>query len=221
MRFVVTAEWKENHLLRLVLGWFLIYVALLWITNVLLFFSQMSLDPTVVAEFYRGAEERFNRPRSFKVLLEISHFHLFAMGILILTMTHLVLFAPLTVRTKAMITIVSFSSALLDEASGWLIRFVHPGFAYLKIGAFLTLQLALASMVVIVGWAVWSTPPSGYGGEPAPGASGASQGDGAGGGCSLASGATPKSTSPPAAPGSHVGSDVSRTNGSGAPSPAS
>ncbi len=38
MRFVVTGEWRQNHLLRLILAAFLVYVALLWLTNALLFF---------------------------------------------------------------------------------------------------------------------------------------------------------------------------------------
>jgi len=167
MRFVVTAEWKENHLLRLVLAGFLVFVTLLWVTNGLLYFAHMSLDPASVVAFYRGVEEEFTRPRSYQVLLEISHFHLFAMGILVLTMTHLVLFAPLSVGTKALIIVVSFASALLDEAAGWLVRFVHPAFAYVKVLAFLALQASLGVMIAIVGWSVWRTPPNAYRGGSA------------------------------------------------------
>lgn len=165
MRFVVTAEWRENHLLRLILGCFLVFVALLWVSNALLFFSQMTLTPASVVAFYRGSEEAFAQPRSYKVLLEISHFHLFAMGILILTMTHLVLFAPVSVSLKAWLIVLSFGSALADEAAGWLVRFVHPAFALLKIAAFLTVQATLGAMIVIVAWAVWATPPSDYRGR--------------------------------------------------------
>lgn len=162
MRFVVTAEWRENHLLRLILAGFLVFVALLWITNALLFFSQMSFSPASVVAFYRGSDAAFTQPRSFKVLLEISHFHLFAMGILVLTMTHLVLFAPIGVSTKAWLIVVSFGGALADEASGWLVRFLHPGFAWLKLAGFAALQASLAAMIGIVSWAVWTTPPNGY-----------------------------------------------------------
>jgi hypothetical protein len=165
MRFVVTAEWRENHLLRLILAGFLVFVALLWVTNGLLFFSQMSLTPASVVQFYRGSEEAFTQPRSFKVLLEISHFHLFAMGILVLTMTHLVLFAPIGIQAKAWLILVSFGSALADEAAGWLVRFVDPGFAWLKLAGFLLLQTSLALMLVIVAWSVWATPPNGYRGN--------------------------------------------------------
>lgn len=166
MRFVVTAEWKENHLLRLVLIAFLVYVVLFWVTNLLLFLGHMGLSYEAVVAHYRGDEARFLAPRSYLVLLEITHFHLFAMGILVLTMTHLVLFVPLPVPAKAALVVLSFASALADEAAGWLVRFVHPGFAYLKIAAFLTLQGTLAILVVLVAGAVWHTPPNAYGGRP-------------------------------------------------------
>lgn len=162
MRFVVTAEWRENHLLRLILACFLVFVALLWVTNVLLFFTQMSFAPSSIVAFYRGSEATFAQPRSFKVLLEISHFHLFAMGILVLTMTHLVLFVPIGIRTKVWLVVVSFTGALADEAGGWLVRFVHPLFAWVKLGGFVALHGSLAMMIALVAWAVWKTPPNAY-----------------------------------------------------------
>ncbi len=162
MRFVVTGEWRQNHLLRLILAAFLVYVALLWVTNAALFFSQMSFSYGAVVEHYLGSEATFSQPRSFKVLLEISHFHLFAMGILLLTMTHLVLFVPLPGRAKALLIVASFGSALLDEASGWLIRYVHPGFAWAKLAGFAGLQVTLLAMLVVVAGAVWRTPPNDY-----------------------------------------------------------
>jgi hypothetical protein len=162
MRFVVTAEWKENDLLRLILAAFLGYVAIFWVTNALLFFAHMDLTYASVVAHYLGDESRFRTARSYLVLLEISHFHLFAMGILVLTMTHLVLFVPLSVRVKAFLIVSAFGSALLDETSGWLVRFVHPGFAYLKIAGFLSLQGSLGALVVLVAWAVWRTPPNAY-----------------------------------------------------------
>ena len=162
MRFVVTAEWRENHLLRLILAGFLVYVVLLWVTNTLLFFVNMSLTPTSVVEFYLGSEERMTQPRSYKVLLEISHFHLFAMGILVLTMTHLVLFVPLAVPTKAVLIVAAFATALLDESAGWLVRYVHPAFAWAKLVGFVGLQTTLGALIVLVAHAVWKTPPNAY-----------------------------------------------------------
>jgi hypothetical protein len=162
MRFVITAEWRENHLLRVILAAFLLYGLVFWLTNWLLFFARMELSYTSVVEFYRGDEKRFLEPRSYIVLLEISHAHLFAMGILLLTVTHLLLFVPLSVPAKMVLIVASFTGALLDEAGGWLVRFVHPGFAYAKISGFLMLQIALGVMLAIVGYGVWYTPPNAY-----------------------------------------------------------
>jgi hypothetical protein len=162
MRFVITAEWKENHLLRLILAAFLVYVLIFWATNALLYFARMDLTYGSVVEYYRGNVEAFRSPRSYLVLLEISHAHLFAMAILLMTMTHLVLFVPLSVPFKAAIIVGAFTSALLDEAGGWLVRFVHPGFAYAKILGFVGLELTLGIMLAAVGYSVWRTPPNAY-----------------------------------------------------------
>jgi hypothetical protein len=162
MRFVVTGEWRENHLLRLILASFLVYVVIFWITNALLYFARMGLSYESVVAHYQGDAERFLTPRSYLVLLEISHAHLFAMGVLLLTLTHLVLFVPLAVSTKAILIVAAFVSALLDEAGGWLIRFVHPGFAYVKILGFLGLEITLGAMIGIVGYGVWRTPVNAY-----------------------------------------------------------
>ena len=150
MRFTITGEWKRNSLLRLVIVSFLLYGAALWVTNALLYFNKMSLSYQSVVEYYLGSEARFLQPRSYQGLLEVTHFHVFAMGIFILTLAHLTLFVPLRPRTKLWLICLSFFAGIADEAAGWLTRFVHPAFAYAKIGAFLLLQGTLAVLLVAV-----------------------------------------------------------------------
>ena len=170
MRFVITGEWSRNRLLQTIIVLYCLYVALLWVTNALLYFEKMSLDPASVVAYYLGDEERFLSPRSYQGLLEVSHFHLFAMGMLLLVLTHLVLFAPLQTSTKVWFVVLPFVSALLDEASGWGVRFVDPAFAYLKIAGFLTLQASLAGLVGVSLWAVFAGGGStGYASERRPG----------------------------------------------------
>jgi hypothetical protein len=50
-----------------------------------------------------------------------------------------------------------------------LVRFGHPLFAYLKIGAFLLLQTSLAALVICSAWALLTRAPSAYGQESPPG----------------------------------------------------
>jgi hypothetical protein len=155
VRFVVTGEWSRNRLLQTIVVLYVLYVGGLWVTNALLYFAKMSLFPSSVVEYYLGNEEKFLAARSFQALLEISHFHLFAMGMLLLVLTHLMLFVPLADRTKLWLIVSPFASALLDEGAGWLVRFVHPGFAVVKVLGFLALQTSLAALILLSLWAVF------------------------------------------------------------------
>ena len=150
MRFTVTGEWSRNDLLRLVLLLFLVYVLLFWVTNWLLYFQKMTLDPASVVAYYLGDPETdFGRPaRPLGAMAEVAHFHLFTMGLLVMTLAHLLLFLPISAGKKVLLISVAFASAVLDEGAGWLVRFVHPAFAWLKVGAFLLLQTALFGLTV-------------------------------------------------------------------------
>jgi hypothetical protein len=162
VRFVVTGEWRRNQLLQTIVVLYCAYVALLWLTNALLYFQKMTLAPSSVVAYYLGSEEQFLEPRSFQGLLEISHFHLFAMGMLLLVLTHLVLFVPLGNRAKAWLVATPFATALLDEGSGWLVRFVHPGFAWAKVAGFLSLQASLAALIGVSLWSVFRGSSQSY-----------------------------------------------------------
>jgi hypothetical protein len=164
VRFVVSGEFTRNRLLQVIVVLFVVYVALLWVTNAVLYFQKMGLSPSSVVDYYLGSEERFLQPRSFQGMVEISHFHLFAMGLLLMTLTHLMLFVPLSWNVKAIFVIVPFFAALLDEGAGWLVRFVSPAFAIVKIAGFLLLEISLATLVVTCLWAVFRGSNAAYAG---------------------------------------------------------
>ena len=165
MRFVITGEWSRNRLLQTIVVLYSLYVAGLWLTNALLYFHKMGLTYASVVGYYRGDESLYLSPRSYQGLLEVSHFHLFAMGMLLLVLTHLMLFVPIANRWKAWLIVLPFFAAILDEGSSWLVRFAHPGFAYAKIAGFLLLQGSLAALVVISLWAVFVGSQPNYDGD--------------------------------------------------------
>ena len=154
MRFFVTGEWSRNRLLQTIVVLYAVYVAGLWLTNGLLYFSKMGLTYLSVVEYYLGSEARFLPARSYQGLLEVSHFHMFAMGMLLLVLTHLMLFVPISTRAKVTLITVPFLSAALDEGAGWAVRYWSPLFAYLKIAGFLLLQASLGALVIISLWSV-------------------------------------------------------------------
>jgi len=150
MRFFVTGEQNRQLLMNSVILMFVGYIFLLWISNGMMYFHKMDLTSASVVSYYLGSEEAFTQPRSYQSLLEVSHFHLFAMGMLVLTLTHLMIMTPISVIIKVWLSVLIYVSALADEAAGWLVRFVHPDFAYFKIVSFVLLELSLLALVVLV-----------------------------------------------------------------------
>jgi hypothetical protein len=150
MRYFVTGEQQRKSLLNALVLMFLGYIGLLWLSNGLMYFHHMNLTPDSVITYYLGSEALFTQPRSYQGMLEVSHFHLFSMGMLIVTLTHLMLMTDFSVRLKIWLSSLTYLSALADEAGGWLVRFVHPLFAYFKIAAFLMLELSLAALLFVV-----------------------------------------------------------------------
>jgi hypothetical protein len=156
MRFVVTGEWNRNRLLQLIVVVYAVYVALLIVTNGLLYFDKMSLSPASVVSYYLGAEAEFRPARSYQSLLELSHFHLFAVGMLLMVLTHLMLFIPVSGSTKAWLIVVPLLSGFVSEGAGWLVRFVSPDFAIVKVAGFLLLQGSLITLVTISIWSIFT-----------------------------------------------------------------
>ena len=154
MRFMVTGELNRNTLIQVIVVMYSFFVGGLWVTNALLYFEKMSLSYGSVVAYYLGSDERFLPARSFQGLAEVSHFHFFAMGMLLVMLTHMVLFTPVSDRTKLVLIISPFVSAMLDECAGWAVRYLHPGFAYLKIAGFLAVEISLAALIGISLWSI-------------------------------------------------------------------
>jgi hypothetical protein len=150
MRYFVTGEQQRKSLLNALVLMFLGYVVLLWVSNAMMYFHHMNLTPGSVVAYYLGSEESFTPARSYQGMLEVTHFHLFSMGMLIVTLTHLMLMTDFPVGLKIWISGMTFISALADEAAGWLVRFAHPLFAWFKVFAFIMLELSLATLLIVV-----------------------------------------------------------------------
>jgi hypothetical protein len=154
MRYFVTGEQHRKSLLNALVLMFLGYIALLWLSNGLMYFHHMDLNPQSVIDYYLGSEEQFTQPRSYQGMLEVSHFHLFSMGMLVVTLTHLMLMTNFSIRLKIWLSGLIYVSAIADEAGGWLVRFVHPLFAYFKIGSFVLLEFSLLALVCVISLAL-------------------------------------------------------------------
>ena len=149
MRFFISPDIRKNTLLKLIIIFTVLFFIFLWLTNLLLYL-QIGFSYDSVVDYYRGSEENFRPARSYIGMLEEAHFHFFAMAIILVTLNHLILFTRISSLWKLVLIVSSFVSAFGDIAGGWLIRYVRPEFAYLKIASVIVLQVSLAVLMIIV-----------------------------------------------------------------------
>jgi hypothetical protein len=142
--------------MRLTLGLAIGLLSLFWVTNLALFVSRLGFTPVSIAAYYLGSEVDFRPPRTAGAMLEVTHAHLPMMALVMLLLTHLLIFAPYSRRARILVIVGAFLSAALDEGSGWLVRFVDPAFAIVKLAAFVSLQGILAFLLVGLALFLWS-----------------------------------------------------------------
>lgn len=123
-----------------ILVFFYGYFLLHWATGIFMFREKLGFSYDSVVRYYLGDPEMFMTPRSFIGLLEVAHFHLFAMGLFFVIFSHLLLFTPFRERVKGVLIRLLAVTILGDMAAGWLVRYAGPPFAWLKLGAFWLLQ---------------------------------------------------------------------------------
>lgn len=148
MKYMERGGFQGQPLMRLTLGLSIGLLALFWVTNFALFVSRLGFTPTSIASYYLGSEADYRPPRTAGSMLEVTHAHLPMMALVMLLLTHLMIFTPYSRRTRVFLIVGAFLSAALDEGAGWLVRFVHPGFAIVKLAAFVSLQGILAFLLV-------------------------------------------------------------------------
>ncbi|MGH7495597.1 MAG: hypothetical protein ACREOO_24825 [bacterium] len=155
MKYMQNGGFQSHPLMRLTLLLTLFLLLAFWASNFALYFAEMNLLPQSVVNYYLGSEAEYRLPRTYQTMLEVTHVHLPMMAVIMLLLTHLLIFVPLPTRLKAGIIVTTFASALAFEAAGWLVRFVHPAFAWLKIAGFLLLQATIGFLLGALALFLW------------------------------------------------------------------
>lgn len=150
MKYMQTGGFQNHPLMRLTLLWTLLFMSGLWVTNAFMFLTRMKPTPAGVEAYYLGSAADYSNPRSVESMLEVSHAHFPIMGVVVLILTHLMIFAPYSDRTKRWFISLSFVSAFGGEAAGWGVRFLHPAalYACLKLACFFVFQGCLGFLIV-------------------------------------------------------------------------
>lgn len=148
---LIDAEKNIKILYTLFLGTLLLGI----IITALWSYSKTGLTYIGVVRYYTGFEEKLIYPKEFQELAETTHFHLFSMPIIFLTLCHVLYLTSITDMTKRFLTFISFGGVILDIVSPWLIRYVALPFA---LGMFLgdiMMALGIIFMTVIPIYEMW------------------------------------------------------------------
>jgi hypothetical protein len=155
MKYLQNGGFQRNPYMRLTLGLALLLLTGFVVSSFLMYFQKMDLSPESVVLYINGNEEEFIPARTFGSMIEVTHTHLPMMALVLLLLTHLVIFAPFSKPVKYTFILVPFLAGLFNEASNYLVMYVSPSFAYLKIGAFLLLQGSMSFLIISLGVFLW------------------------------------------------------------------
>src|SRR5678815_3277491 len=117
--------------------------------------SMTGLDPDGIAQHYRGSDERFGEPMSFRELAEITHFHLFTMPVVFIILIHVLYLTSASSLLKVITTWMSFGGVTLDLLSPWLISYISPIFVLIMLMGDTLMTVGFLIMMTIPLYEMW------------------------------------------------------------------
>ncbi len=130
---------------------FALFLGICAASAAVLFALKLGTGPASVREYYLGSELRFAAPKTLPGLLQVAVPHLLAIPLALFAVSHVVGFARTAgPRAYAALVRLSYGSALVGIAAGLGVRFLSPGLAWVKIGAFAGLEAALLAWAALL-----------------------------------------------------------------------
>jgi hypothetical protein len=135
---------KSSLEIRVIYALFILFALVGHLSFILISLSRIGPTYGKIVEHYRGGEqteaagtEEMSFPKEFPELLEVTHFHAYIEGIVLLVLAHLFAGVPLSRGVKLGVIGLSFGATFLDLASPWLIRYLSPQAAYAQMAAWI------------------------------------------------------------------------------------
>jgi hypothetical protein len=121
--------------IRIVYTGFLILVIIGMLTMVAFQLRHIGPTPAAIAAHYRGGEHggEMTFPKTFREIVEVTHFHAFTMGLVYLVLAHLFIATPVRPTLKRVLVVLAFAGLAGDLVSPWLVRYVSAAFAYVQL----------------------------------------------------------------------------------------
>jgi hypothetical protein len=88
-------------------------------------------------------------------MMEVSHFHLFSVPVVVLILAHLLYATPISVRARVWLTALTYLGALLEIGGPWAVRYLAGGFAVLLLAGWILLALGITAIVLLSLVSMW------------------------------------------------------------------
>ena len=144
---------------RLIMTFFLVFMLLATGISIYMSYQRTQLTAAGGAEYYRGSDDRMLFPKEPTELIETTHFHLFIMPIIFLTVGHLFLMSAWSSRWKTFVVSSCFVYILLDIAKPWIIRYGAAGFGFLAPVNSLLLGATMLICILVPIYEMWFYNP--------------------------------------------------------------
>lgn len=132
---------------------FLVFSLASYVVMVVMAADRSGFSAHSAADYYAGAGDQYAKTRG--EMLEVTHFHLFAMPLMLFVQGHLFLMTRWPRKWKLALVWAAFLGAALDIAAPWLIVYVSRDLAFAKVISRFLLGPALVAFACGPLWEMW------------------------------------------------------------------
>jgi hypothetical protein len=141
---------------RLVYTAFLVFLVVGLLTAALLHGDGMGTSADTAAAYWRGDEAQMTYPKSYRQLLELTHFHLFTEPVTFLVAAHLYNLSGDARARKLAACVATLAAMAVQIALPWLVTYAGAGWAMLLVPVHVVLVAGLLYMAGVSAWDMWA-----------------------------------------------------------------
>lgn len=148
---LTSLSWGTRYIYTL----FLLFSLASYAVMVVMMVTRSGLSGGALADYFAGNEAAGKYAKTFGELVELTHFHLFSMPVLLLVQGHIFMMTAWKDRAKMAVVTASFVGGALYIAAPWLVTYVSPGFSHLLTLARVLLMGCLTLYLVVPMREMW------------------------------------------------------------------
>ncbi len=147
--------------MKWVYTFFLLLIALGFVTIAIYQYHVIGWGIDAIQRHYRGSETGLSFPKEFLELLSTAHAHAFIMGLVYLTLAHILIATRTTTKTRGVLIWLGFIATAGDILLPWGVRYLSPHLAFAFAPIWLGEWVAYGGMILVPLYDIWWKKPHG------------------------------------------------------------